>query len=343
MSTWGMRYLATGMPELFDEMFAGVRRRWPDLPWRSATIEVQSIPEGLSYRHVYAADKRPITRSAAEASTLPVTVVLPAEQVLRHVLSLPVLPLQDMRAALSHEISRHTPFTAEQVSFTWRVLSRHAETGSQQVALWVLPLALWQREVARIGMPMARICGVDVLNDNAQRTGINLLPLEARAAYVQPQVRGWAGVGLGVIALIGLALLGIKQNRQADVLHWREQVEAMSQEVRPVRALSAELARRDQQHQFLVGIHQRTPSRVQLLEALTRCLPETTVLDRLSIQGQVLALDGVAPSPEALIPAMACVPGVGNPRLIGTLQADAAGQNQRFSIQADLGQGKGTP
>lgn len=343
MSTWVVRLLATGMPELFDEFFAGLRRRWPDAPWRSAAIEVQSIPEGFSYRHVYGADKRPITREAAEASALPITVLLPHAQVLHHVLTLPALPLTDMRAALTHEISRHSPFSAEQVSFTWRVLSRHAETGSQQVALWVLPLTTWQREVARIGLPLARIRGVDVRDGHGLPTGINLLPLEARAVSVQPQVRGWAWFALGLSLLMLLALYGITQNRKADVQRWREQVEAMREQVRPVRALKAELTRRTQQHQFLVGIHQRTPSRVQLLDALTRCLPETTVLDRLSISGQVLALEGVAPSPEALIPALACVPELRNPRLIGTLQAEAAGQNQRFSIQADLGKGRTQP
>ncbi len=88
--------------------------------------------------------------------------------------------------------------------------------------------------------------------------------------------------------------------------------------------------------QLLAGLHRESAPRLVLLEQLSRCLPKDVVLDRLSIRGKALSMDGVAKSPEAVIQALACAPTVSSPRLVGTLQADASGRRQRFSLQADL-------
>jgi general secretion pathway protein L len=66
-------------------------------------------------------------------------LVLPADNVLRHVVSLPEAAAENMREVLTFEMDRHTPFSASDVYFDFRVVGRHPATGKLDVEMATLP------------------------------------------------------------------------------------------------------------------------------------------------------------------------------------------------------------
>ena len=93
-----------------------------------------------------------------------------------------------------------------------------------------------------------------------------------------------------------------------------------------------------QTQKLLMQIHRANPKRLAILDELTRCLPVDAVLDRFSISGKQVLIDGEARSPEALISDLQCSKLLVSPSLVGTLQANAQTGKQRFSLRAELAQ-----
>lgn len=332
---WLERYLASGAPETLRGCVSPVVRRWPRLPWRSTYLEVQVYPDAVAYRQVHGALKEPIAFTEAGTSQLPVVLIIAKDRVLHRELSVPAMASRDLAAVLANEVSRHTPYTAEQVSYTWRTREPLPGSALRSLDFWVLPLSEWQRLVGLTGIDAPRIRQVDVA-DGHGLVGVNLLPKPEQARYWAPHAKRAGLFGAVGMVLAAIALFQILQNRQADVLKWQAEVAALEQEARPVQLLKTTLTRKADMQQLLAGLKRKSPSRLQVLDELTRCLPADTVLDRLSITANAVAMDGIAKSPEAIIPALGCATTLRAPRLIGTLQADVSGQRQRFSLTADL-------
>lgn len=342
MQRWLSDFLrSAAMPSLTAGILS-LARRWPQIPWSSARIEIRDTPDGTSIRRVYGARSDPLSYAALAESDLPITWLIPEQRILRQVLYLPNVPAKDLPALLAHEVSRHTPFTAEQVSFTWRVSPKVPDVPGLTVSLWVLPLSQWQQLRASQNIDPSRIRRIDVVDAQGQALGINLLPKPEQLAYWAPRLQRFALMALAALVLMVVGMVRILHNREADVGRWQEQVSALEQEVRPVRLLKARLNQQQRTLTMLSDLHRQSPSRVLILEELTQCLPRDTVLDRLTISGAELSLEGLARSPEALIPALACAKWLKSPRLVGTLQADSVSGLQRFSLQAEL-IGKGSP
>lgn len=317
-------------------------RRWPSIPWVSKHIVVRETPDGTSIRRVFGSQSDPIASSELAQSTLPITLVLQEHQVLHQILPLPPVAASDLPTLLSHEVSRHTPFSAEQVNFTWQRLIEDKESSSQRVVLWILPLTQWQSLIARFGLDASRITRVDVADAKGQVIGINLLPKPLQINQWKPRIKAVALLLFVLTVLVVFSLVRILHNREADVARWQAQVTSLEQEVRPVRQLKASLIHKVKMQELWASLHRQSPSRVLILEELTQTLPRETVLDRLVIAGSDITIDGMTPSPEVLIPSLARAKTLKSPRLVGTLQADSTSGLMRFSVQAKLS-GKDTP
>lgn len=342
MQRWLSAFLhSAAMPSL-TAWVNSLAHRWPHIPWLSARIEIRETPDGTSIRRVYGKLSEPLSPAALAESDLPITCLIPEQRMLRQVLQLPNVPAKNLPALLAHEVSRHTPFTAEQVSFTWRVAPKLADASGLAVTLWVLPLTQWQQWRASQPIDPSRVSRIDAVDAQGLALGINLLPKPELLAYWAPRLQRFALMVTAALVLLVIGMLRILHNREADVARWQEQVSALEQEVRPVRLLKARLNQQQRTQTMLSDLHRQSPSRVLILDELTQCLPKDTVLDRLSISGTALSLDGLARSPEALIPALACAKWLKAPRLVGTLQADSTSGLQRFSLQAEL-IGRGSP
>ena len=237
--------------------------------------------------------------AAAELRDAEVVLVLPREQALRKVIELPAAAAENLREVVSFELDRHTPFQAADVYFDGRILGASARPGRIDVDLAVAPKAPAEAAVEALralGLAPDRIA---IAGDDP--TAMNLLPTaETPAART---LSGRLSLGLGLFAV---ALLLVT----AYLPLWQMQDRLRATEDRLTRARAAALEADALQKQidatlrlnaFLARRKNERPTVTELLDEVTRLLPDNTWLAQLTLRDRTLALTGTSARAAALI------------------------------------------
>lgn len=261
-------------------------------------------------------------------------LVLPPSAVLRRTLSLPVAALPRLRDVLAHEIDRQTPFPPDQVSFEGRVLAHPPAGQPATVELVVLPRTRLDAELQAIGPLGGRLAGVDVAGADGTALGLNLLPPERRPRGVDPGRRlnaVLAAVSAGALLLaMGLVL----HNRASALEALRSDVEAANAEVRAARMARNQLVAKTAAANFLATRRAASPTMLEVLDDLTRRVPDDTSLDKLAINDGKLVLVGQSRAAPALVGLLQDSPLLAEPALTGAVQADPRSGRDRFTLAA---------
>src|SRR5688500_5743757 len=181
------------------------------------------------------ADLLAAARARADQSAADRWLLLPASQVLRRVLPLPAAAEPRLREVLAFELDRQTPFTADQVSYQGRVLSRDPAAQQLQVELWVLPRARLDAELRAIGPLADGLAGVDAVVPDGRRMGVNLLPVSGQVRRMYPARRLNAALaGIAVVCLLGALAMAL-HNRSATLERFKADVATANDAARQAR------------------------------------------------------------------------------------------------------------
>lgn len=265
----------------------------------------------------------------------PAWLLLPAADGLRRRLPLPLAAEPRLREVLGFELDRQTPFAADQVVFEGRVLSRDAAAQTLQAELVVLPRARLEAALAALGPLAGAIEGVD-LREGEGRLGLDLLAGQRRDRPADPVRRTtrWlllAGLVAGVAAL-ALAL----HNRSARLDELRARVAAAQEQVREVRRIRNQLVASAQAANFLAHRRAAQPTMLELVDDLTRRIPDDTSLDKLAVNQGRVVLVGHSRAAPALVGLLQASPLLAEPALSGAVQADPRSGRDRFTLVAQL-------
>lgn len=300
------------------------------LRWQEANQlrDIAQIPAPATSEELQAL----LSRRLAE---LPRWLLLPTESVLHRRLLLPAAAAERLRDVVRFELDRQTPFTADQVCFDARILERR-EDGQLEAELVVTPRVRFDMALQALEPLSADLVGVDVAAADGEPMGVNLLPSESRRAGRAPH-RGlhW---GLASIALLAL-VFGAWQmldNRRSAADAFETQMESRSAEARRVSAKRQQLVELTQGVITLDQARASRPTTVEVLDEVTRRLPDNTYLEKLSIEGQRLLLIGLSPEASGLVARLQDSPLWRNPALSGALQPDARSRLDRFTLTAEL-------
>lgn len=264
-------------------------------------------------------------------------LALPAAQGLVRSVSLPLAAEAQLAQVMRHEVDRQTPFSADQVVFSAQVLSRNVTEGQLRAELAVVPRAALDATLASLGPLAARLSGADI-DDAAHRAGHrrNLLPLALRRTRTDRDARArWLLVGGMVLLLLmtgGLTL----QNRRDALASLEAQRDAAFDSARRARALRAELESGASAANFLAEQRQRRPTMLELLDDLTRRLPDDVYVQRLSVEQNRVTVSGVARSAGTLVATLQGSPYLKGPALAGAVQQDPRTGRDGFTVVAEL-------
>ncbi len=275
-------------------------------------------------------------RRRLEDAAIPAWLLLPAAAVLRRNLSLPTAAEPRLREVLAFELDRQTPFSADQVSHQGRVLSRDPATQQMQVELLVLPRARLDAELQALGPLAQGLAGVDAIEADGRRLGLNLLP-EGRREQRRDPVRRLNTMlaAVAVVALFG-ALLLLLHNRSERLEDLRRQVAEANDQARQARQLRNQLQISAQAANFLATHRASRPTMLELLDELSRRIPDDTSLDKLAVNEGKLVLVGQSRAAPALVGLLQDSPLLSGPALSGAVQADPRSGRDRFTLTADV-------
>lgn len=275
-------------------------------------------------------------RHRMDDSAVPRWLLLPVSQVLRRSLVLPAAAEPRLREVLAFELDRQTPFSADQVSYHGRVLSRDVAAQQLSVELLVLPRTRLDAEVLGLGALGTDLAGVDVVDAGGQRLDVNLLP-ESRREHRHDPVRrlNAALAAIAVVAVFATLLLTLSNRREVRD-DFRAKVEAATAEARQARLLRNQLQVSAQAANFLAATRASRPTMLEVLDDLTRRIPDDTTLDKLAINDDSLVMVGQSSAAPALVALLQDSPLLVEPALSGAVQADPRSGRDRFTMAARI-------
>jgi general secretion pathway protein L len=265
-----------------------------------------------------------------------VLLALPAARVLRRPLSLPAAAEPNLRQVLAFEMDRQTPFRADQVYYDCRVAGRDEATRTLAVELAAVPRAALDPDLAALAELGVALDGVDVGGAHGRAEGFNLLPAERRAVRRNVWLRINLALGAAVLVLLGVVMAQSVANREKGLESLREETTARRDAAREVAALRNELKTAVEGANFLAERRRARPAISDLMLDATERLGNDTWLQRLSLNGDQLQLQGQSREAAGLITILQQSPMMEAPALQGAITPDARSGKEQFLIQAKV-------
>jgi general secretion pathway protein L len=268
-------------------------------------------------------------------------LLLPPVVVLRRPLTLPLAARDNLLQVVAFEMDRQTPFSVAQVYYAVRELDTPAGAGRFNAELVAVTRSTVDPLLTRLREQSVSIDAVDLaLADD--RLGINLLPPEQTPHHVRPRRRLNLVLAAACVLLLGL-LLGVwLHNRQAALEQMQADVESMRGDAQQVASLRQQLQDNAGAAGFLAQRKKNTISMLSLLQEVTARLPETTWLERLSVDnsGQI-GFQGQSQQAAKLLDALKDSRLITDASFQGSIQPDPTTGKERFYLTARVNQPKG--
>lgn len=270
------------------------------------------------------------------ALDLPRWLLVPAASSLCRRLQLPAAAADRLRDVVRFEIDRQTPFAAEAVLFDARLLGRRVADGQLDVELVAAPRALVEPQLATVAALAGRLAGIDVIGPDGEPRGVNLLDAAERGRQ-RDAWQLWNRV-LVAISLLAVAatLFTVLENRRAAADALDAEVRARSVPARAAAAQREALVALVNGQAFLDLRRSQLPTAVEVMDELTRRLPDGTYLEKLALEDDRMTLIGLSNEAPSLITRLEGSTLWTSPALAGALQPDPATGRDRFTLTANL-------
>ena len=269
--------------------------------------------------------------------TREVVLCLPADKVLVKTITLPLVAEENLREVLGFEMDRQTPFMLDQVYYDHIITGRDSGKNTLGVELVVTPRQYLDELIPRLAgigfQPhQASICR----GQSVSALAINLLPESARQR--RPDDARYLNLALAVIALVlllGVIALPIVNKLQViNTLEARSDVVTGKAEV--TRRLREEVEQLSADARFLVDRKLGTPLALEVIDELTRILPDDTWLNRLDIKRREVQIQGQSASAAALIPLIESSDLLRNPSFRSPVTQIPRSNTERFHLSAEI-------
>jgi general secretion pathway protein L len=260
-------------------------------------------------------------------------------QALHKAIKLPQAAEENLAQVLAFEMDRLTPFKADQVYYAHRVRSRLSATRHILVDLILTPKAKLDGLLEELAAAGFRPQVVDMAGE-LPLGAVNLLP-----AQLRPPRNRWLkllqiGLGIAVLGLgLGLAVLPIL-SKKAETETLEEQVRKATKQAKEVETLRQDTETLEHQTHFLREKKRTEPVLVDMLEELTRVMPDNTWLNGLQYKDRRIVMQGQSPSASSLIELIEGSRYFKNTSFVSPVTKDTASGLERFQIASDVINGR---
>jgi general secretion pathway protein L len=336
---WWRREIVAMMPASLKQWIAGRQGRLVVAIARDRATILQEL--GKQRRRLGSFDL--VSAQAGEVETIAASadgetvLELPAEAALRRLIALPAAAESNLAEVVSFELERHTPFRRAEVYHGFRPIGRDASRQRIQIELTVVPRAVVDDALARL----ARL-GLDIgsVRVAAEGAGADASPdlMTGRQALRTPRLPRFA---IAVLALTAAMLAAgviaipiVRAHRDASQLEAALQSakQQADESVRLQKQIDAALSDRG----FLAGRKRRLAPVSELLDTLTRLLPDDTWFTELRIGGADIDITGTSASASRIVALIDGAPGMSDATFRSPVTQDSLHQEQ-FDIGAHLG------
>lgn len=260
-------------------------------------------------------------------------LLLPQDVILVTQVVMPLAAEVNLRQALVYEMDKHTPFTAEQVFYNWRVLSRDREAGQLHFKLFVTPREPVDEQLKQLEKLGLAPTGIDVASADGP-LNVNLLPEAMRFHIVNQQARTNGVLAAATVLLLIFAMAQSLWLRQHQIDEINEAIEGVRSEALAVQQIRKQIEDATEAAGFLHGRKMHNKYKSEVLAELTRVLPQDTFLDRLSMNAETTQLQGKSDNAQSLIELVNASPYFENASFRGPTRMDSRSRKEIFDLNA---------
>jgi general secretion pathway protein L len=305
---WWVRELGQAMPLTWQQKLQHALRR---VTLKSAGESlILSVDENraletlqtLSTQQDVALQKEQINDLLGQNDLLeaPRFLLLELDRVLHRELHLPLAAEANLKQVLLFEMDRQTPFKASDVYFDWKIVGRDASAGQVRLDLYVAPRSEVNQAVDAALKRGFTLAGVDIAKGDST-LGLNLLPHDQRVRTANRKAR--ANYGLAAVAVVLLALVMAQSLylRAHQVTELEAAIAEVRGEARKVTDIKQRIEDVSEAAGFLAVRRGQSPLAIEVLNDVTRILPDDTYLDRLVISQDNVQMQGKSQNAQRLI------------------------------------------
>jgi general secretion pathway protein L len=265
-------------------------------------------------------------------------LLLPPAVVLRRPLTLPLAARDNLLQVVAFEMDRQTPFNVAQVYYAVRELDTPAGAGRFNAELIAVTRNMVDPLLTRLREQNVSVDAVDLATAD-DRLGVNLLLPEQTPRHVRPRRRLNLMLAAACVLLLGLLLGMWLHNRQVALEQMQADVDSMRGDAQRVASLRQQLQDNAGAAGFLAQRKKNTIGMLSLLQEVTARLPETTWLERLSVDntGQI-GFQGQSQQAAKLLDALKDSRLVTDASFQGSIQPDPTTGKERFYLTARVNQ-----
>ncbi|MGQ0658437.1 MAG: PilN domain-containing protein [Chromatiales bacterium] len=352
-SIGGLRgFLAWWTAGLVDLIPASLRRALQSQPRRVA-VEIDGYqarvgmlpPQGSRLSVAYGfALSGPETqeRSAARAwlarrRAAPIVLRLPRVTCLSKTVSLPLAAEENLRQVLAFEMDRHTPYRAADVYFGFQVLERVQATQRLHVLLSVVPRELVDEALRRGAALGMRPAVVELADQDGSADALRAISMAA-GDETRRAAAGYLNVMLGAftLGLLVAALVIPLTQKRGTLLRLQETTATAKVRAAETAKIRDRLEETTGALDRMIMTRESTPLAVEVLNTLTRLLPDDTWLQSLELKGDKLVIQGQARTATRLIELLAASGRFENPTFQAPVQVNPQTGTERFNIAVQI-------
>ena len=278
-----------------------------------------------------------------------IRLCLPADRVLACAVEQPLAVEANLSNALGYQLDQITPFRAAEVFYDYQVQDRNLQTGRLSLDLRLVPKTQIADLLDRLNTIGIVPHVIDSLRDERQENhqedseptiphseNFNLIPSTLRPRYVFARARlNWVLAGVAVLVLAGVMAQSLYlRNSSAETL--RAEVAALRAEADQVMSLQRQLEDSLQAANFLAERRRRQPVVIQVLDEISRLLPNDMWINQLRVSGNELTMMGLADGSQRLIEILNGSPLLDDAQFRGTINVDPASGKERFNALASI-------
>lgn len=276
-----------------------------------------------------------LSRILREHASLPLLLRLPPDSLLSRDVSLPLAAEAGYERVLHYEMDRLTPFSADDVFWSARLLRRNKEAGRIDLRLSLVPRAWLQAPLDTLQQAGGRPAAIEAPGvDGEPLQHIAIAHALSRGRIVQRRVLAIGAGACAALALVAIVLPFVLQSQaQAAV---ERQIASLQPRVTEVEALRARIRSGTAGIDTIAAARRRLGDPIGLMAALTRVLPDDTYLTDLTMRDGVITLTGQSPGAVKLIPALSADPAFVAPAFSAPVTRIESNNSDLFSIRAGI-------
>jgi len=239
----------------------------------------------------------------SKKSNLDLDIYISETEVLTRQISLPANTEENLYEVIQYEMDRYTPFSKEDVYCDYRIEERINDKQLIKVLLIVVRKEVLDPVIDAIESSGIHLQSIDVIDpQNPEHSLHNVKFLRSIADIGKSKkssVKWLAAVAAGLLLITGITPLVINY---IHIQKLSDELAGLERTVQKVKKLQSEYSKMQDQVGYLVNIKEKNPSIIEMLNLLTQAIPDHTYVQRLSLEGGLLSIQGLSASASELIP-----------------------------------------